>query len=342
MSNNSRHSLLLLGISIACVVLFVLNISSGSVAIPVEEIFGRFFGGSFSKASWETIVMDYRIPKAVTALLVGTALSIAGLQMQTFFRNPLAGPYVLGISSGAGLGVALLVLAGSIIGFSGYAVGMWATIIAASAGAVLVLLLMSLTAWKVRDSMTLLIVGLMFGSAVSALIAVLAFFADAEQLKMFTIWSMGSLGSTQSEQLIGFILAIVVGLIPVLAMLKSYNAMLLGENYASSMGVNVNNLRWAMIVSTGILAGSATAFCGPIAFIGIAVPHMARLLFRTSDHKVLLPASALIGMGVLLFCDTLAQLPGSVQTLPINAVTSLIGAPMVIWLIMRRNFSKEF
>lgn len=286
--------------------------------------------------------MDYRIPKAVTALLAGTALSIAGLQMQTFFRNPLAGPYVLGISSGAGLGVALLVLAGSIIGFSGYAVGMWATIIAASAGAVLVLLLMSLTAWKVRDSMTLLIVGLMFGSAVSALIAVLAFFADAEQLKMFTIWSMGSLGSTQSEQLIGFILAIVIGLIPVLAMLKSYNAMLLGENYASSMGVNVNKLRWAMIVSTGILAGSATAFCGPIAFIGIAVPHMARLLFRTSDHKLLLPASALIGMGVLLFCDTVAQLPGSVQTLPINAVTSLIGAPMVIWLIMRRNFSKEF
>ena len=286
--------------------------------------------------------MDYRIPKAVTALLAGTALSIAGLQMQTFFRNPLAGPYVLGISSGAGLGVALLVLAGSIIGFSGYVVGVWATIIAASAGAVLVLVLMSLTAWKVRDSMTLLIVGLMFGSAVSALIAVLAFFADAEQLKMFTIWSMGSLGSTQSEQLIGFILAIVVGLIPVLAMLKSYNAMLLGENYASSMGVNVNKLRWAMIVSTGILAGSATAFCGPIAFIGIAVPHMARLLFRTSDHKVLLPASALIGMGVLLFCDTLAQLPGSVQTLPINAVTSLIGSPMVIWLIMRRNFSKEF
>lgn len=286
--------------------------------------------------------MDYRIPKAVTALLAGTALSIAGLQMQTFFRNPLAGPYVLGISSGAGLGVALLVLAGSIIGFSGYIVGVWATIIAASAGAVLVLVLMSLTAWKVRDSMTLLIVGLMFGSAVSALIAVLAFFADAEQLKMFTIWSMGSLGSTQSEQLIGFILAIVVGLIPVLAMLKSYNAMLLGENYASSMGVNVNKLRWAMIVSTGILAGSATAFCGPIAFVGIAVPHMARLLFRTSDHKVLLPASALIGMGVLLFCDTLAQLPGSVQTLPINAVTSLIGSPMVIWLIMRRNFSKEF
>lgn len=286
--------------------------------------------------------MDYRIPKAVTALLAGTALSIAGLQMQTFFRNPLAGPYVLGISSGAGLGMALLVLAGSIIGFSGYIVGVWATIIAASAGAVLVLVLMSLTAWKVRDSMTLLIVGLMFGSAVSALIAVLAFFADAEQLKMFTIWSMGSLGSTQSEQLIGFILAIVVGLIPVLAMLKSYNAMLLGENYASSMGVNVNKLRWAMIVSTGILAGSATAFCGPIAFVGIAVPHMARLLFRTSDHKVLLPASALIGMGVLLFCDTLAQLPGSVQTLPINAVTSLIGSPMVIWLIMRRNFSKEF
>jgi iron complex transport system permease protein len=332
----------MLGMSIACMILFVLNISFGSVAIPVGEIFGRLLGGNFSKSSWETIVMDYRIPKAITALLAGTALSIAGLQMQTFFRNPLAGPYVLGISSGAGLGVALLVLAGSIIGFSGYAVGVWATIIAASAGAVLVLLLMSLTAWKVRDSMTLLIVGLMFGSAVSALIAVLAFFADAEQLKMFTIWSMGSLGSTQSNQLAGFSIAIVLGLLPVLGMLKSYNAMLLGENYARSMGVNVNKLRWAMIMSTGVLAGSATAFCGPIAFIGIAVPHMARLIFRTSDHRILLPASALIGMGVLLICDIIAQLPGSAQTLPINAVTSLIGAPMVIWLIMRRNFSKEF
>lgn len=342
MTNTSRHSILFVGISLACVMLFLINISSGSVAIPLGEIFGSFFGQSFSKASWETIVMGYRVPKAVTALLAGTALSVAGLQMQTFFRNPLAGPYVLGISSGAGLGVAILVLAGSLVGFSSSASGMWATIIAASLGAVMVLVLMSLTAWKVRDSMTLLIVGLMFGSAVSALIAVLAFFADAEQLKMFTIWSMGSLGSTQSDQLAAFFIAILLGLLPVLFMLKSYNAMLLGENYASSMGVNINRLRWGMIISTGILAGAATAFCGPIAFIGIAVPHMARLLFRTSDHRLLLPASTLIGIAVLLICDTVAQLPGSAQTLPINAVTSLIGAPMVIWLIMRRNFSKEF
>lgn len=341
MNNSSRHSVLFLAISISCVGLFVINIASGSVAVPVSEIVGRFFGGTFSKSSWEAIVVHYRIPKAVTALLAGTALAISGLQMQTFFRNPLAGPYVLGISSGAGLGVAILVLAGSALGVSGY-FGVWATIVAASLGAVSVLVLMSLTAWKVRDSMTLLIVGLMFGSAVSALISVLAFFADAEQLKMFTIWSMGSLGSTQSDQLMGFFLAVLLGLFPVLAMLKSYNAMLLGENYASSMGVNINQLRWAMILSTGVLAGAATAFCGPIAFIGIAVPHMARLLFRSSDHKILLPASALIGMAVLLICDTIAQLPGSAQTLPINAVTSLIGAPMVIWLIMRRNFSKEF
>jgi iron complex transport system permease protein len=284
------------------------------------------------------------LPKAFTAILAGITLSISGLQMQTFFRNPLAGPFVLGISSGAGLGVALLIMAGSAFGWSLYAgsLGLWAVIMAASAGAILVLLLMSLTAWKVKDSMTLLIVGLMFGSAVSALISVLAFFSNAEQLKMFTVWSMGSLGSTQTNQLIGFLTATLIGILPMLIMLKSYNAMLLGEAYAESMGVNINKLRWTMIISTGILAGSATAFCGPIAFIGIAVPHMARLIFKTGDHRILFPASALTGAIVLLVCDSISQLPGSAQTLPINAVTSLVGAPMVIWLILRRNFSKEF
>jgi iron complex transport system permease protein len=289
-------------------------------------------------------VNGYRIPKAFTAILAGLALSISGLQMQTFFRNPLAGPFVLGISSGAGLGVALLVMAGSAFGMSFFSggFGMWAVVISASSGAILVLLLMSLTAWRVKDSMTLLIVGLMFGSLAGAIISVLAYFSDAEQLKVFTVWSMGSLGGTQAGQLELFFMACVLGVIPVLVFIKSYNAMLLGEAYAKSMGVNIHRLRWAMIISTGILAGSATAFCGPIAFIGIAVPHMARLVFKSADHKILFPAAALIGSIVLLFCDAVSQLPGSAQTLPINAVTSLIGAPMVIWLILKRNFSQEF
>lgn len=343
MKNKPTHFLFLIGILI-CLLLFAVNLASGSVLIPVQEVIGRFIGGEFSKSSWETIVIGYRIPKAFTAILAGIGLSLSGLQMQTFFRNPLAGPYVLGVSSGAGLGVALLIMAGSAFGWSMYSggFGIWAVVFSATLGSVLVLLLMSLIAWKVKDSMTLLIVGLMFGSAVSALISVLSYFSGADQLKMFTIWTMGSLGSTQPDQLFAFLVAVLLGLLPLLVNLKSFNAMLLGEAYAESMGVNVHRLRWAMIVSTGILAGSVTAFCGPIAFIGIAVPHMARLVFKTGDHRVLFPASALIGAAVLLACDTISQVPGSAQTLPINAVTSLVGAPMVIWLILRRNFSKEF
>jgi iron complex transport system permease protein len=344
MKNNARHLTLFIFGGVLCVLFFLINLSVGSVNIPMSEIAGSFFGEAFSKKSWEIIVNGYRIPKAFTAILAGLALSISGLQMQTFFRNPLAGPFVLGISSGAGLGVALLVMAGSAFGMSFFSggFGMWAVVISASSGAILVLLLMSLTAWRVKDSMTLLIVGLMFGSLAGAIISVLAYFSDAEQLKVFTVWSMGSLGGTQAGQLELFFMACVLGVIPVLVFIKSYNAMLLGEAYAKSMGVNIHRLRWAMIISTGILAGSATAFCGPIAFIGIAVPHMARLVFKSADHKILFPAAALIGSIVLLFCDAVSQLPGSAQTLPINAVTSLIGAPMVIWLILKRNFSQEF
>lgn len=343
MKNKPTYFLFLIGI-LVCLLLFAVNLASGSVLIPIQEVVGRFIGEEFSKRSWETIVIGYRVPKAFTAILAGIGLSLSGLQMQTFFRNPLAGPYVLGVSSGAGLGVALLIMAGSAFGWSVYSggFGIWAVVFSATLGSILVLLLMSLTAWKVKDSMTLLIVGLMFGSAVSALISVLSYFSGADQLKMFTIWSMGSLGSTQSDQLVAFLIAVLLGLFPLLVNLKSFNAMLLGEAYAESMGVNVHRLRWAMIVSTGILAGSVTAFCGPIAFIGIAVPHIARLVFKTGDHRILFPASALIGAAVLLACDTISQLPGSAQTLPINAVTSLVGAPMVIWLILRRNFSKEF
>ena len=344
MKNNARHLTLFIFGGVLCVLFFLINLSVGSVNIPMSEIAGSFFGEAFSKKSWEIIVNGYRIPKAFTAILAGLALSISGLQMQTFFRNPLAGPFVLGISSGAGLGVALLVMAGSAFGMSFFSggFGMWAVVISASSGAILVLLLMSLTAWRVKDSMTLLIVGLMFGSLAGAIISVLAYFSDAEQLKVFTVWSMGSRGGTQAGQLELFFMACVLGVIPVLVFIKSYNAMLLGEAYAKSMGVNIHRLRWAMIISTGILAGSATAFCGPIAFIGIAVPHMARLVFKSADHKILFPAAALIGSIVLLFCDAVSQLPGSAQTLPINAVTSLIGAPMVIWLILKRNFSQEF
>lgn len=318
----------------------------GSIAIPLTEILSGLTGGEFSRKSWKIILFDYRIPKALTAILAGVALSLSGLQMQTFFRNPLAGPYVLGISSGAGLGVALLLLGGSAFGWNflgdgGFA-GIWGTIIAASTGAILVLVLMSLTAWRVKDSMTLLIIGLMFGSATGAIISVLSYFGEADELKLFTVWSMGSLGGVSQDQLLVFFIVCLIGVLPILINVKSYNAMLLGERYAESMGVNLYRLRWAMILSTGVLAGGATAFCGPLAFIGIAVPHLARMVFQTGDHRVLFPASALIGAGFLLLCDSVGQMPGTAETLPINAMTSLFGAPLVIWLILKRNFSRDF
>lgn len=343
---NNRTRLSIIGGVVVIIILFLVNLSIGSVSIPLGEIVSGLINGEVSKKSWDIILFDYRLPKAITAVLAGIALSLSGLQMQTFFRNPLAGPYVLGISSGAGLGVALLILGGSAFGWNllgdGGFIGIWGTILAASLGAVLVLVLMSLTAWKVKDSMTLLIIGLMFGSATGALISLLSYFGGADELKLFTIWSMGSLGGTSRDQLHVFFIACLLGVIPILLFVKSFNAMLLGERYAESMGVNLYQLRWTMIISTGILAGSATAFCGPVAFIGIAVPHLARMVFQTGDHRVLFPASALIGAGFLLICDSFSQLPGTAETLPINAVTSLFGAPLVIWLILKRNFSRDF
>ncbi|MDO6437210.1 iron ABC transporter permease [Cyclobacterium sp. 1_MG-2023] len=333
---------------ICCLVLLVflwlLNLSLGSIAIPFVSLLERLGGASFPRESWEIIVMDYRIPKSLTAILAGIGLSISGLQMQTFFRNPLAGPFVLGISSGAGLGVAILSMAGTAFGWqilSGTP-NYWAAIVASSAGAIGVLVLMGLAAWKVKDSMTLLIVGLMFGSAASSVVTLLSYFSAAEELKMFTLWSMGNLGNTGWNELGILSGAIFIGLSLVLFSIKSYNAMLLGEAYAKSMGINFERLRWIMIVSTGILTGGITAFCGPIAFIGIAVPHLARLLFKTNDHRILFPATALLGILVLLACDTIAQLPGFATSLPINAVTTAFGAPLIIWLIMKRNFSEAF
>ena len=329
---------------ILMVLLWLLNLSLGSLSIPVVSLLERLVGIPFPRESWEIIVMDYRIPKSFTAILAGIGLSVSGLQMQTFFRNPLAGPFVLGISSGAGLGVALLSMAGTAFGWqilSGTP-NYWAAIIASSAGAIGVLVLMGLTAWKVKDSMTLLIVGLMFGSAASSIVTLLSYFSSAEELKMFTLWSMGNLGNTGWPELGLLSGALLIGLSLVIFSVKSYNAMLLGEAYAKSMGINFQKLRWIMIVSTGILTGGITAFCGPIAFIGIAVPHLARLLFKTNDHRVLFPATALLGILVLLACDTLSQLPGYASSLPINAVTTAFGAPLIIWLIMKRNFSEAF
>lgn len=328
--------------SILIVSLFVfafLNLSLGSVAIPLKEIFNILFGGIPFKESWETIVINYRLPKTITAILVGSGLSISGLLMQTLFRNPLAGPFVLGISSGASLGVAVLILgAGLFGGFLGTtAVSSWSTAIAASTGSFVVLLAVIAAANKVRNTMSILIIGLMFGSLTSAIISVLSYFSEAEQIQQYVFWSFGSLGNLSWNELLVFSIIYTVGMLALFSVIKPLNSFLLGENYAKSLGINIKKSRNIILLVTSLLTGVITAFAGPIAFIGIAVPHIAKVFFSSSNHKILIPASALTGAIILLICDSIAQLPTSEFTLPINAITSLFGAPIVIWLLVRKK-----
>ena len=316
-----------------------MNISLGSVSIPFKDLLNILSGGIASKESWHTIILDFRLPKAITAILVGSGLSICGLLMQTLFRNPLAGPFVLGISSGASLGVAILILGSSV--FGGFlvtnSVSNWSLPIAASLGAFLVLSAVIIAAHKVRNTMSILIIGLMFGSLTSAVISVLAYFSEATRIQQYLFWSFGSLGNLSWNELSIFGLIYGLGILATLTLIKPLNSFLLGENYAKSLGINVKKNRNIILVITSILTGVITAFSGPIAFVGLAVPHIARLLFTSSNHKILLPAVALIGAIVLLICDSIAQLPTSEFTLPINAITSLFGAPVVIWLLVRKK-----
>lgn len=316
------------------------NISLGSVAIPLKQIFLAIFNGDVDKETWKAIVLNYRIPKAITAIIVGSGLSISGLIMQTLFRNPLAGPFVLGISSGASLGVALLILGATFFGISISAVGFnnWGMALAASLGAFLVLLAVMITAHKVRNTMSILIIGLMFGSLTGAIISVLAYFSSASQLQQYMFWSFGSLGNLSWKQIIVLSSIFSVGILLVIAVIKPLNSLLLGENYAKSMGVNVKNVRNIALLATSLLTGVITAFAGPIAFIGLAVPHLTKLIISTSNHKILLPAVAIIGAIIMLICDSISQLPHSEFILPINAITALFGAPIVIWLLIRKKY----
>ncbi|MGJ8745852.1 FecCD family ABC transporter permease [Polaribacter sp.] len=334
--NYTKHFLFL---SIVLVFLFFLNISFGSVTIPFKAIFNSIFGGNVAKESWETIIITFRIPKAITAILVGSGLSICGLLMQTLFRNPLAGPFVLGISSGASLGVAILILGSSVFGgfFLKASVSNWSLPIAASLGAFLVLSAVIIAANKVRNTMSILIIGLMFGSLTSAVISVLAYFSEAAQIQQYLFWSFGSLGNLSWNELLVFAIIYSFGILGTISVIKPLNCFLLGENYAKSLGVNVKKSRNIILLITSVLTGVITAFSGPIAFVGLAVPHIARMLFSSSNHKILLPAVAIIGAIVLLICDAIAQLPTSEFTLPINAITSLFGAPVVIWLLIRKK-----
>jgi iron complex transport system permease protein len=328
------------------ILLTILNISLGSVYIPFQKIIATLTGQSIDNEGWHNIIVQFRLPKAITAILVGSGLGISGLLMQTLFRNPLAGPFVLGISSGASLGVAIAILAGMTFGIGLTQMGIggsWILTISASLGAILVLAVVILVSLKVQDSMSLLIIGLMFGSATSAIVTVLQFFSKAESIQAYLVWTFGSLGGVTWEELQIFIPVVVITLIGSFMLSKTLNALLLGDNYARSLGVNINTSRLLIVVVTAVLAGTITAFCGPIAFIGIAIPHITRLIFNTANHKILFPMVILCGAILMLICDMVAQMPGKEYTLPINAVTSVFGAPLVIWLVIRRkSFSKTF
>ena len=321
--------------------MFFASISLGSVTIPLKDVFTSLTGGQATKSTWEYIIINYRLPKAITAVLVGTGLSISGLLMQTLFRNPLAGPYVLGLSSGASLGVAFVILgAGFLPSFlSAIALSSYGIVLASTLGSTLVLFLVLVVSQRLRDTMAILIVGLMFGSFTTAIVSVLTYFSTAEQLQKFTFWSMGNLGNLSWTTIIILTICVGIGLLLSAKSIKPLNALLLGENYAKSMGLNFKQARVVIIFATSILSGAITAFAGPIAFVGLAVPHIAKLTFQTSNHTVLFWSTLFFGSIIMLFCDIVSQMPGFDVTLPINAVTSIIGAPVVIWLLVRkRNF----
>ena len=320
------------------IIIFFVNISLGSVSIPTLEIFKGLFT-DIDNESWQYIIQNYRLPKAFTAILVGSGLGISGLLMQTLFRNPLAGPFVLGISSGASLGVALVILGSGFFGgvFASFLMSKWSIVIAASLGSFLVLLAVMIVSSRVRDTMAILIIGLMFGSITAAIVSVLSYFSSAEQLQQYVFWGFGSLGNLSWYELLIFFLIYLVGILMAIVSIKGLNTLLLGENYAKSLGLNLKQIRLVIIIATSLLAGTITAFAGPIAFIGLAIPHMTRQIFHTSNHKILLPAVFLFGAIVMLICDSIAQLPTSDYTLPINAITSLVGAPVVIWLLVRKR-----
>ena len=304
--------------------LFLLDLAVGAVAVPLGDVWAALTGGDCPRATAK-IILNIRLIKAVVALLAGAALSVSGLQMQTLFRNPLAGPYVLGISSGASLGVALVVLAGfgSSIGIAG----------AAWLGAALVLVVIAAVGHRIKDIMVILILGMMFSSGVGAIVQILQYLSKEESLKAFVIWTMGSLGDVTFDQLAVLVPSIIAGLLLAVVTIKPLNLLLFGEEYAVTMGLNIRRSRGLLFLSTTLLAGTVTAFCGPIGFIGLAMPHVTRMLFRNSDHRVLVPGTVLSGAAVLLLCDLVSKM----FTLPINAITALLGIPIVVWVVLRNK-----
>lgn len=340
-----RWALPMAGLAALALLTFLFSLFVGSVSIPAPDVLTVLTGGEPARAAWTTIVLDFRLPKALAALLAGAALSVSGLSMQTLFRNPLADPYVFGISAGASLGAALVLLA---VGGSGVALlaglglaGDAAVIAAAAAGAALVMGLVLLASRWVRGTVTLLIIGIMFGYVASALVSILTHAAVPERLQAFVNWTAGSFTSVTWGQMGVFAAVLALGFALSATLVKPLNALLLGDSYAVSLGVPLRRTRVTIIAATALLAGGVTAFCGPVGFLGLATPHLCRALLRTSDHRLLLPATALLGGALALAADVVAQAPGTTAMLPLNAVTALMGAPVAIWVIVRRGALRE-
>lgn len=329
----NRSTILFCTLSALVVLLFAADIAVGSVNIPLREIWATLTGGECDAVTAK-IIIDIRLIKAFVAILAGAALSVSGLQMQTLFRNPLAGPYVLGVSSGASLGVALFILGAPLLGFT--ASPLLTTLGTAGAawlGAAAILALVASVSRRIKDIMVILILGMMIGSAVSAIVQILQYLSNEEALKSFIVWTMGSLGDVTSSQLLLVAPAIIAGLIIAVSVIKPMNMLLLGESYARTMGLNISRTRTLILLSTTLLAGTVTAFCGPIGFIGLAIPHVARILFRNADHRILLPAAAMAGAISLLVCDIFSKL----LALPVNTITALLGIPIVIWVVIKNK-----
>lgn len=329
----NRSTILFCTLSALVVLLFAADIAVGSVNIPLRDIWATLTGGECDAVTAK-IIIDIRLIKAFVAILAGAALSVSGLQMQTLFRNPLAGPYVLGVSSGASLGVALFILGAPLLGFT--ASPLLTTLGTAGAawlGAAAILALVASVSRRIKDIMVILILGMMIGSAVSAIVQILQYLSNEEALKSFIVWTMGSLGDVTSSQLLLVAPAIIAGLIIAVSVIKPMNMLLLGESYARTMGLNIPRTRALILLSTTLLAGTVTAFCGPIGFIGLAIPHVAHILFRNADHRILLPAAAMAGAISLLVCDIFSKL----LALPVNTITALLGIPIVIWVVIKNK-----
>ena len=329
----SRNTLLFTILSAALIALFIADLAIGSVAIAVGDVWAALTGGACDDAT-RKIILNIRLLKAVTAVFAGIALAASGLQMQTLFRNPLAGPFVLGVSSGAGLGVALFLLGAPLLGVAAHSwVQSLGIVGAAWIGSALVLALVIAVSQRIKDIMVILILGMMLGSGIGSVVEILQYLSNEAALKSFVIWTMGSLGDVTSERLAVLIPIVGAGIVVSVAVIKPLNLLLLGENYARTMGLNIRRTRSLIFLSTILLAGTVTAFCGPVGFIGLAVPHLARMVFRTADHRILMPAAMLLGASLLVVCDLLAK----TLAFPINTVTALMGIPIVIMVVVRNR-----